>query len=527
MEHSLCYSNTTNHSTTENAVTTNRPISLYFREKIVCVMPNHTTQTVLQFLRESCRATGTKEGCGEGDCGACTVVIGKLNKQNQLRLEAVNACIQFLPMLDGCALFTIEDLEKLAAGLHPIQQAMVTAHGSQCGFCTPGIIMSLWAMYENNATCPKNEQILDVLSGNLCRCTGYRPIIDAVKLAYHLPRVTLDKIAITQQLQSLQRLSPLALTIKGQQFFIPKTIGELAQLYLDYPNARILSGGTDIGLWVTKQHRQLTRLIFINQIAELSTIDEQPDYLQIGAAVSLADAFTALTQQDKGWAELARRFASTQIKNAGTLGGNIANGSPIGDSMPALLAKSAKLVLRRGEQTRTLALDEFYLAYQKNALQPSEFIIAIQIPYVNTTDTTTPFFATYKVAKRFDADISAVCGAYYVELDAQNTVCKICIAYGGMAAIPKRAQQLENALLGQLWEEATIETVLPVLAQDFSALTDGRASQDYRMMIAKNLIKRFFLESKVLESKVETKLKNQQALPTAFDLNLIRLTQLP
>lgn len=473
----------------------NRPIHLYFRGQIIQVMPTHTTQTVLQFLRESCRATGTKEGCAEGDCGACTVVIGKLDKDYQLQLHAVNACIGFLPTLDGCALFTIEDLETLGDGLHPIQQAMIDAHGSQCGFCTPGIIMSLWAMYENSATCPNDEQILDGLSGNLCRCTGYRPIIDAMKLAYTLPQVTLAKDNISEQLQSLSTLPSLNLQVKGQYFFIPKTVDELAQLYIEHPNALLLAGSTDIGLWVTKQHRKLDNLIFLNAIAQLNTIVQQADYLQIGAAVSLKDAFVALSAQDSGWQELARRFASKQIKNAGTLGGNIANGSPIGDSMPALLAQSAKLVLRRGTQTRTIDLDEFYLAYQQTALQPGEFITAILVPNIQTMADSSYFFATYKVAKRFDADISAVCGAYFVQLDNQNIVMNIRIAYGGMAAIPKRANLLETALLGQSWDETTLDKVLPILSQDFTPLSDGRASQGYRMQIAKNLVTRFFYET--------------------------------
>ena len=496
-----------------NSVQHNRPVRFYFRQEICEIIPSHTTQTVLQFLRESCRATGTKEGCGEGDCGACTVVIGKLDEQNQLHLEAVNACIQFLPTLDGCALFTIEDLQNLSDDLHPIQHAMITAHGSQCGFCTPGIIMSLWAMYENSASCPNEEQILDALSGNLCRCTGYRPIIDAVKLAYESPRVTFDKAKIIDALQCLQALPSLVLMVKDQQFFIPKTLEALAELYKTYPNARLLSGSTDIGLWVTKQHRQLDNLIFINHIPGLKTINNTADYVEIGAGVSLQDAFTALIAQNSGWQELARRFASKQIKNAGTLGGNIANGSPIGDSMPALIAQSAKLVLRCGEQVRKLALDEFYIAYQKNALQPSEFITAIQVPNHQNLPDELSYFATYKVAKRFDADISAVCGAYFVKLDKQNKVSEIRIVYGGMAEIPKRAKHLEAALHNQEWLEANIDNALSKIEQDFSPLTDGRASAHYRLLVAKNLLKRFYFESQVIDG-------------TTNEPKLIRLTQI-
>lgn len=266
-------------------------------------------------------------------------------------------------------------------------------------------------------------------------------------------------------------------------------------------------------MWVTKQHRQLDNLIFINHIPALKTINNTADYVEIGAGVSLQDAFTALIAQNSGWQELARRFASKQIKNAGTLGGNIANGSPIGDSMPALIAQSAKLVLRCGEQVRTLALDEFYIAYQKNALQPSEFITAIQVPNHQNLPDELSYFATYKVAKRFDADISAVCGAYSVKLDKQNKVSEIRIVYGGMAEIPKRAKHLEAALHNQEWLEANIDNALSKIEQDFSPLTDGRASAHYRLLVAKNLLKRFYFESQVIDG-------------TTNEPKLIRLTQI-
>lgn len=323
----------------------------------------------------------------------------------------------------------------------------------------------------------------------------------------------LIKQKIIDALQSLQALPSLALMIKDQQFFIPKTLEALAELYKTYPNARLLSGSTDIGLWVTKQHRQLDNLIFINHIPALKTINNTADYVEIGAGVSLQDAFTALIAQNSGWQELARRFASRQIKNAGTLGGNIANGSPIGDSMPALIAQSAKLVLRCGEQVRTLALDEFYIAYQKNALQPSEFITAIQVPNHQNLPDELSYFATYKVAKRFDADISAVCGAYFVKLDKQNKVSEIRIVYGGMAEIPKRAKHLEAALHNQEWLEANIDNALSKIEQDFSPLTDGRASAHYRLLVAKNLLKRFYFESQVTAG-------------TTNEPKLIRLTQI-
>ncbi len=497
-----------------------RPVQFYFQGKVQQVDKPEATRTVLQFLREDCHATGTKEGCAEGDCGACTVVLGELKQQGReqvLQLRAINSCIQFLPTLDGKALFTVEDvalgsstanhddidhkasqhsLPRVATALHPIQQAMVDQHASQCGFCTPGFVMSLWAMYENHPDCPSTEKITEYLSGNLCRCTGYRPILDAAKAAYLMPRSNLATQAIIKKLAELNGLPSLSYVSNSQHFFTPKTMNELAQLRLKYPQARLLAGSTDIGLWVTKQGRTLDDIIYLGGVESLKTIRNGGNYLEIGAMVSLSDAFDALIQLHAGWAELARRFASRPIQNAGTLGGNVANGSPIGDSMPALIVLNASIILQRGEAVRELPLDAFYLDYQKTALAPGEFVAAIRVPYPLRV-ARQHYFNSYKVAKRNEQDISAVCAAFSIYLDNDHMVRTVRVAYGGVAAIPKRAVHCEQVLLGQLWDSDLIRQAQQALSKDFKPLSDGRASSEYRQTVAANLLQRFYLETMI------------------------------
>ncbi|MGB8808385.1 MAG: xanthine dehydrogenase small subunit [Acinetobacter calcoaceticus] len=484
-----------------------RPITFFFRggqQQVENVLP---TMTVLQFLREytktgKTRQTGTKEGCAEGDCGACTVVIGEL-VNDSLQLRSVNACIQFLPTLDGKALFTVEDLHTLLPTqdgmLHPVQQAMVDLHGSQCGFCTPGFIMSLWSMYENEQHSPSKDQISDYLSGNLCRCTGYRPILDAAQKAYDYPRVVLERQKVLDVLKEIKALPALHLNDHGQQFFAPKTLQDFAALRLQLPQARIVAGSTDVGLWVTKQGRDLGDMLYIGQVEELKKIVVTDHALTIGANVSLSDALIKISEFYPDFQELQRRFASMPIKNAGTLGGNIANGSPIGDSMPALITLGTRLILRVGEQTREIALEDFYLDYQKTALQLGEFVEAIVIPL---REGQTRFkFASYKIAKRFEQDISAVCAAISCELDNHYVAHNVRIAFGGMAAIPKRAKYVEAILEGQQLTAELMVQAQHVLSQDYQPLDDGRASSAYRLQVAKNCLQRFYVE-KILSQTI-------------------------
>ncbi|CAB3766351.1 xanthine dehydrogenase small subunit [Paraburkholderia solisilvae] len=460
------------------------------------------SRTVLQYLREDLRCTGTKEGCAEGDCGACTVVIGELDTHGALQLKAVNACIQFLPTLDGRALFTVEDLRADHGALHPVQQALVDCHGSQCGFCTPGFVMSMWALYQNqpaDAGLPTRDEIGAALSGNLCRCTGYRPIVDAAQKMFDYPRVAVDRAALTRALESIRRHDTFEYTgpdARGaafgtRAFHAPLTVDAFAQLRARHPQARIVAGSTDVGLWVTKQFREPGDLLFIGNVAELKTIGRDAQTLTIGAAVSLEAAYAALAADYPELAELWTRFASLPIRNAGTLGGNVANGSPIGDSMPALLALDAQVVLRRESIVRTLPLDAFYTGYQKTALAAGEFVAAIRVP----RPATNLRFRTYKVSKRYDQDISAVCAAFALRV-VDGTIAGARVAFGGMAATPQRAHRAEAALTGAVWDADTAHRAMNALTADYQPLTDMRASSAYRMKVARNLLWRFHLETR-------------------------------
>ncbi|KQQ91736.1 xanthine dehydrogenase small subunit [Massilia sp. Leaf139] len=469
------------------------PIRFYFRNAVHEVTSVAPTQTILQHLREDLRCTGTKEGCAEGDCGACTVVLGSL-ENGELELKAVNSCIQFTPTLDGKALFTVEDLQLPDGRLHPVQQALVECHGSQCGFCTPGFAMSLWGMYlKQEGQTPSRCQIDDALSGNLCRCTGYRPIIDAAQRMVELPRAEFDRAAVAEQLRALQRGAGTTYTFEGRHFHAPRTLDELVALRAANPQALILAGSTDVGLWVTKQMRELNDILYIGNVLELKSVREAGGMLEIGAGVTLQDAYAAVCRHyPDELGEMWQRFASLPIRNAGTLGGNVANGSPIGDSMPWLIALGARLVLRGAHGERELALEDFYLGYQQKDLQADEFVAALRVPLAREGVR----FRTYKLAKRFDQDISAVCAAFAFTLDG-DIVTEARIAFGGMAATPKRAAAAEAVLTGRAWNEAALQEAMAALARDYAPLSDMRASSGYRMKTAQNLLRRFWLETRL------------------------------
>jgi xanthine dehydrogenase small subunit len=468
------------------------PIRFYYQGKVQEVSNVAPTRTVLQHLREDLHCTGTKEGCAEGDCGACTVVIGSL-ENGELSLKAVNSCIQFAPTLDGKALFTVEDLQQAGGALHPVQQAMVECHGSQCGFCTPGFVMSLWGMYlKQDGRQPSRCEVDDALSGNLCRCTGYRPIIDAARRMGELPRVEFDRAALAAQLSELRRDSMAAYSAGGQNFFAPRTLDELAQVRAQHPAALLLAGSTDIGLWVTKQLREIGDIIYLGHVDALKAITETGGMIEIGAGATLDDAYRAVCRHyPEQLSEMWQRFASLPIRNAGTLGGNVANGSPIGDSMPWLIALGAELVLRGPDGVRTMALEDFYLGYQKKDLQPGEFVQAVRVPMPRAGVQ----FRTYKLAKRFDQDISAVCAAFAFRLHG-DVVADARIAFGGMAATPQRAARTEALLNGRRWSEETLREAMAMLAEDYAPLSDMRASGAYRMKAAQNLLRRFWFETR-------------------------------
>ncbi|OWJ68437.1 xanthine dehydrogenase small subunit [Inquilinus limosus] len=466
------------------------------------------TLTVLDWLRIEERRTGTKEGCAEGDCGACTVVVGRLDG-DRVRYEPVNACIRFLATLDGCQLLTVEHLKAADGALHPVQQAMVDCHGSQCGFCTPGFVMTLFALYRTDPA-PGEGRIDDALAGNLCRCTGYAPIVAAGERMYQLGAPGADRFAAAEtetvkRLQDLEDEETVAVGDGARRFYAPATKSAFAALLLEHPDATIVSGATDVGLWVTKQQRVLPAVIYTGRVNDMRGIRETKDGFEIGAAVTYAEAIGPLGRAYPDLGELIRRIGAEQVRAVGTIGGNIANGSPIGDMPPALIAAGATLVLRRGDERRSLPLEEFFIAYGRQDRKPGEFVESIRLPKLWPGDR----FRAYKITKRFDQDISAVCAAFRLRVE-DGRVADIRIAYGGMAGTPKRAAATEAALLGQPWTEDVVRAALPLLQQDFTPLTDWRASAGYRAKVAANLLLK--LHAETADPAAETRLVGAQAL---------------
>ncbi len=447
--------------------------------------------TVLDWLREEAGAKGTKEGCAEGDCGACTVVLARL-RGGRLSYEAVNACILLLGQLDGAELITIEDLAEGAA-LHPLQQAMVDHHGSQCGFCTPGIVMSLFAAYHSGA--PSTPAGLrDQLAGNLCRCTGYRPIVDAA-LATCDGAPTDRFIATADErragLSALADDRNLFVGDEGRFFAAPASLDSLAALYARFPDATLVAGATDVGLWVTKQLLDLKRVIWLGRTAGLAEVGEAADgALSLGAGVTLAEAASLLGAIHPDLAEIMRRFGSAQVRASGTVGGNIANGSPIGDLAPALIALGGRVVLRMGAATRAMPLEDFFVAYGKQDRAPGEFVLALETPRIADGQ----HYRAFKVSKRLDEDISAIMLAARIAVEGRRVV-GARLAYGGMAPTPRRAASAEKALVGaSLDERASWRAVRAALSFDFTPLTDQRASAAYRMIVAANLLEKALIE---------------------------------
>jgi xanthine dehydrogenase small subunit len=491
------------------------------------------SRTLLEVLREDLACTGTKEGCGEGDCGACTVVVGEA-EGGRMTYRAVNSCIKLAHSINGQALWTVEDIAPdpmtkpsraggglgaprtetgmdtkvhedfehgattppvRAAGLHPAQQSLVDCHGSQCGFCTPGFVMSLFGMYQNHVAHGKpitRELAQHDLSGNLCRCTGYRPILDAAQQMAALPAVRLDEADLLSKLQLLSHAS------RGPQpdfpYKSPRSLAQLLQARAEHPGAQIVAGCTDVGLWVTKLHRQFDQVLDITRVEELRRVEDYPNHIAIGAAVTLADAFAALGAGRPQLASFAARFAGLPVRNAGTLGGNVANGSPIGDSMPLLIALGASVVLMRVGGHREMPLEHLYTGYRKNVMAPDEVLAWIKVPKPATHE----LLKAYKISKRYDDDISAVCLVVNLALDGGKVV-KASIGAGGVAATPVRAAQTEAALTGRPWTQATAQQAIRTLRAEFSPISDMRASGAYRREVLGNLLQRFWLESQGMQ----------------------------
>ena len=467
------------------------PVLEFVHAGEIVSLPNvPPTRTLLQVLREDLGLVATKEGCNEGDCGACTVVLGE-KRGDQLRYSAVNSCIRLAHSIHGMALWTAQDIAAADGTLHPVQQVLLKNHASQCGFCTPGFAMSLFALYQNQVLQgqPVNRPLAQqALSGNLCRCTGYRPILDAAQHMAALPQVPQDESEL------LSKIKLIAHTECGLEanfsYKSPKTLAELLTLRSDHPKAQLVAGCTDVGLWINKGQRDFASVLDITRVAELRQISRDANTLSIGAAVTLTDAFDALLAERSQLHSFVHRFAGLPVRNSGTLGGNIANGSPIGDSMPLLIALHARVVLASVRGERELALEALYTGYRQNVLAADEVLTHIKVP----RPTVNEFLRVYKVSKRQDDDISAVCLAVCLQLH-DGTVDSVSIGVGGVAATPMRAKRTQAALTGQEWSQKLIERAMTTLRDEFQPISDMRASSAYRSQVLGNLLQRFWLES--------------------------------
>jgi xanthine dehydrogenase small subunit len=480
-------------------------VTLLLNGQAIEIVGLEPTTTVLQWLRTNRRLIGTKEGCAEGDCGACTIVVGHLH-DGGVRYHAVNSCIAFVPMLEGASIITVEAMAGPGGVLHPVQQALVESHASQCGFCTPGFVMSLYALYLNHQKAPAREVLNTWLAGNLCRCTGYGSIATAATRMFDLPRPNWDqerRVADLAGLLAIAHRATLSIQGKAAHLLSPASVAALAESCDAHPGATLVAGATDVGLWVTKHGRALPVMIATNRVRDgrFATVDvvDTPNssgpvaargrLIWIGAGVTHADAADKIPVP--ALREIWRRFAGLQIRNVGTIGGNLANGSPIGDLAPALIALNATLHIgTHPHRTRTVPLEQFFIDYGRQDLKPGEFVLGVEF---SLSQEEADLLAVHKVSKRFDDDISAACGAFNIGV-TDGVVSSARIAFGGMAAIPKRARAVEAALLGQPWTEATIAAASTKFADDFQPISDMRASAAYRLRIAQNLLQRVYLE---------------------------------
>ena len=469
---------------------TSSNIDFVYQNKIFKIKNPDSNEILLNYIRTKLKKIGSKNGCSEGGCGACTVVLGEL-KNNEINYKAINSCITFLPTLQGKQLILVEDLISKEGSLHPVQQAMVNYHGSQCGICTPGFVMSLFSMFKRNSKFKDNE-IKDSIAGNLCRCTGYYPIIKAAKSLKNKNKFDHFSKNKKSTINLLKKINNKSIVIynEGKKYFAPRYILELKKILKKNTNSELLSGGTDLSLIVTKERKDINSIIYMNSISELNYIKNNKKYIDIGASTPLIELESYIQKYYPDFTKILKRYGSPQIRNVATVAGNIATASPIGDCLPLLLALNAKVVLQGLKKTKILFLDDFFIGYRKTKLKKGQFIHSIRIPlFRNNT------FKAYKVSKRFDDDISSVCAAFNLEI-VKNKVQSVRIAYGGMAAVAKRAIYCEKLLSNSLVTDEIIYKAKKALEKDFQPISDMRASKSYRIEVAKNLLEKFFAEIK-------------------------------
>ena len=463
-------------------------IQFIYNNQICSIKNPDPNKTLLDYIRNDLKKNGTKEGCAEGGCGACTVVLGEL-KNSKLIYKSINSCISFLPSINGKHLILVENLMSKKNQLHPIQEAMVKFHGSQCGFCTPGFIMSLFAMYKNYKKF-NDEIIEETLSGNLCRCTGYRPIIDAAKSLNskkdndHFKK---DQIKIIKLLKKINN-NEIEITYKDKKYFSPRSINSLKKIIKKNPNAHFLSGGTDLSLEVTKLRGEIKNIISLNSVKELNFVKKNKNFIEVGAGVSLYDFQNIIKSHYLDFYNILKRYGSVQIRNVGTISGNIATASPIGDTLPLLLSLDAVVKIKTKSGLKIIPLNKFFISYRKTKLKKGDFVYSVKIP-INKKN----YFRAYKISKRFDDDISTVCASFNFFIKNKKIV-DAKIAYGGISEIPKRATSIEKKLNNSVFSEKLFLDAQNLIKDDFSPIDDMRASKNYRIEIARNLLMKFFYE---------------------------------
>ena len=467
---------------------TSNIIKFVYQNKIIEVTNPDPNETLLNYVRTKLKKTGTKEGCAEGGCGACTVVLGEF-EDNKINYSSINSCIMFLPTLHGKQLILVEDLVLPDGSLHSVQEAMVNYHGSQCGFCTPGFVMSLFSMFKNYSRF-NDSLIKNTISGNLCRCTGYQPIIKAAKSLNNKNRndqFIKNKADVIELLKKINNES-IIIYKKNKKYFAPRYVQELKKILKKNINSYFLSGGTDLSLTVTKERKDINSIIYMNSIKELNYIKNNNKYIEVGATTPLIKFENYIQKYYPDFASILKRYGSVQIRNIATMAGNIATASPIGDTLPLLLSLDAKVVLKSTKKTKVVSLNKFFIDYRKTKLKAGQFIVSIKIPLFSRN-----IFKAYKISKRFDDDISSICASFNIYL-INKKIKNIRIAYGGMASIPKRAKYCEKILSNSSITEQTINKAKEALERDFKPIGDMRASAKYRMIVAKNLLDKCFLE---------------------------------